>query len=196
MNHPLRAATVLRAALIAVAVLAPLTAASAQYLSFSLTAVGAATPGTTVQYFGTFTNLLPSDNLFLTDSILQGNILKSPALTVDESPFLSNLPKFLTEDTVDNPGEYYLTPGQKVMFEVFGVTVAANAKPGTMANGMVDISGGGPGSSEYLTKPSVPFTTTVTNAVTVPEAGTPALALSLLGALGAAVVVRRKAVAR
>ena len=191
MNRLFSAATALRVSLIAAAVLAPL-AASAQGLDLKLTSVGAATPGSTVQYFATLTNLLPSDNLYISDLIIEGDILTSPNFTVDDNPFFNNVPNFLTEDTdPNNVGQYYLTPGQKVMFEVFGVQVGANAKVGVSSGGMISIAGGGPGGSDVLNADPVAFTIKVTNAVTVPEAGTLALLLPAFG-MGAVVVARRR----
>ncbi len=190
MNQFFSTANALRLSLIAAAALIPLTSASAQGLSLTLKAVGTAAPGSTVQYFGTFTNLLPDDNLYVSDMILGGDILNDTKnFDVDEDPFLANMPSFLTEDTENNPGEYYLTPGQKVVFEVFGVKIKPGATPGTLGEGTVDISGGGPGGSDFLTTDAIPFTTQV-----VPEAGAlPLAVLGIVGAAGATIVRRRRA---
>lgn len=196
MNRLFSAATALRVSLLAAAVLAPLAAASAQGLSLSLTTVGSSKPGTTLQYFGTLTNLLPSDNLYVADLGFEGEITDehNPNFSKDDNPFFDNVAKYLTEDP-DHADEYYMTPGQKVIFEVFGVTISANAKPGTTVEGAVNILGGGPGDTEPLVENSVPFTVTAAPIVTVPEAGTLALLLPALAVLGGAVVARRRIVA-
>ena len=196
MYRSTRVTSLLRTLIVAGALaLAPVTSAFAQgLLGFSLSTVGTATPGSTVRYFGTFTNLLTDagDNLYLSDMVFGGDILGDPnAFTKSDDPFFDNVPSFLTEDTEPgNEGEYYLTPGQRVMFEIFSIKISNTAPAGTTTTGDIDFLGGGPGAQDSLLGDPTLFRVSVVAGV-VPEAGTLPLALAGVALLGTGIVRRR-----
>lgn len=181
-----------RSLLVGALCFASLSSAFAQApLGFALTSTGAATPGGIVRYTGTFTNLLTGegDNLYLADMFFGGDLLDDDSpFDIFDDAFFDNVPLFLTEDT-DNLGEFFLTPGQSVMFEIFEVRITPGASVGTMGMGDVDFSGGGPGGQDAIIQDPVNFSLTVAPAV-VPEAGSLALILPALGVLG--VVLRKR----
>lgn len=206
MNCSTRAASYPRSLLLigaaALATLAPVAAASADTqglaISFALSSTGTATPGSTIHYFGTFTSLLADDNLYLSGIALGGDLLGDHAdFTLSDSMYQPNMESSLTRDiTPGNEDFFYLTPGQKAMFEVFSVAVNPGAIVGNSAGGTVDFEGGGPGVTDSLFQPGtvIPFRVQVAGATAVPEGGTLALALlGLAGTTGAGIVRRRAA---
>ncbi|HLK69185.1 MAG TPA: PEP-CTERM sorting domain-containing protein [Bryobacteraceae bacterium] len=84
-------------------------------------------PGDLLQFFGTMTNVSPTDTIFL-NSISSTSI--SSFLTIDIGPFFVNAPLFLNPGDVSGP------------FEIFDVTIDPATPDGPYLGSFVSIQGG------------------------------------------------------
>jgi hypothetical protein len=166
-----RSCTVILVVLIAVAGLAsagPLTIALD-----SATLTGA--PGTSVEFFGTITNLSPSTVYLNSDSVTLAGF--GPG-DFDDSPFFANAPFFL--DPGDNSGDIGL----------FTVSIPLGMSPAAYLS-TFDILGGETSDDQTIVG-SVDFTVQVQPASGVPEPASVTEVGGALAALGSFAAIRRK----
>jgi len=161
--------TVLSIALGAVVCALPLTAAHAQSLAYTLSPVTLTTqPGSTVNFQGTLTNT-GSSTLFLNGIDFTYDASVTGVLT--DTGFDANVP-------------FSLAAGGSYTGNIFGITVSSSVTSG-LFNGTATIQGGADSSA------TTPLGSQAFHvAVVVPETGT--FAMTLVGLIGAGVIVRRR----
>ena len=115
----------LRLLLLLIAGLASLRAGNLQVDLLSPSLTGA--PGDLLQFFGTMTNVSPTDTIFL-NSVSSTSV--SGFLTIDTGPFFLNAPFFLNPGDVSGP------------FEIFDVAIDRATPDGPYVGSTVSIQGG------------------------------------------------------
>jgi hypothetical protein len=138
-------------------------------------------PGDTLAFFGTMTNVSPTDTIFLnstTSTSVSGN------LSIDVGPFFINAPLFLAPGDVSGP------------FEIFALTIDPSTPDGPYPGSTVSIQGGAD-SVTFDDLADVNFDVQVSSPLAVaPEPGTGWLLLAGAGAVFAILARNRDGIFR
>jgi len=132
-------------------------------------------PGATLQFFGTMTNVSPTDTIFL-NSITSTSPWSN--LTIDVSPFFTNAPLSMGPGDTTSP------------FEIFDVTIDPATPDGPLPGSTVSIQGGAdPGTFDDLADVNFDVQVSSTPSAGAPEPGTASLVLGM-GAVVFAILAR------
>lgn len=172
----MKRATTICFAVAALAVLSLASAVRADSVEVTLTETSqTATPGSTITFDATITNLSSTNTVFLN---ADSSVTSSLFLTIDDTPFLNNFPLFLGPSESSGP------------FALFNLLIDPSIPPGTYDFNIFSILGGVDAFASD-TLGSAEFSVTVLGPSTVPEPESLLLLLSGLLALGSMPRFRR-----
>lgn len=166
---------IMQMGLVALAALVLACGARADSVDVSLTQTSqTATPGSTITFDATITNLSSTDTVYLNGD---SSVTSSTLLTIDDTPFLFNFPLSLDPSEASGP------------FALFNLFIDPSTPDGTYDFNSFSILGG-LDSSSFDTLGAAEFSVTVANPTVTPEPEP--LCLLLLGFLAIGALVWRK----